>query len=335
MKKLLFLYVVFLTFPLWSQDKNVNLTIWVNSDEAFENITFKNFIGSISYVVNDGSEISFENPIPEEYVITAKTQAGLKKGRVWLDEGTIEVLIQLQDGNLTVEATGSEIFDKVQSYKKKFKELREAQASAQEFNRFFFEQLQANKENPFSIFISLDMALRNSDNKEVLSLLLNEAKDFPDAVKNHYTATLLWDTLDNYLNTGSIDLADFSFLDEHDQVQQVTWEENTYVLLDFWNTACPPCIKDHQNIKGILSDFTQQKTKVISISNDRDERIETWKKYVGSKKLPWAQYVEPPIKGLSQHLNLSVFPTYILLDKEMNVVLYTNSLNLVKKELKI
>ena len=176
---------------------------------------------------------------------------------------------------------------------------------------------------------------KNQNNREVLSELMSIINSQPESLKSHYTSGLLTKTLKSKLNSGNIKLSNFTFLDQDNKENKILIESNQYVLLDFWHTACPPCLKDHIEIKKLKDRFKEKKTKIFSLSSDQGDRIKTWKYYLKSKNLPWSNYLEKEVNSLTDNLEIRIFPTYILLDKKSNIIVYTNSLSDIKTELEI
>jgi len=334
MKITLNLILFFLIQFSFSQENMLELSINIESDEKIETINFRNFRGNLEYTFNEQTNLTFQNELTEEYFFDVKTQDSLYKKRVWLDQGTFDIKIFVKSKSLQINVVGSEIFDKIVEYNKGFEKLNSTDATDKEISKFLFEQLNKNIDNPFSFMIGLNIMFKNQSNQEILSQLMSIINSQPENVKNHYTSGLLIKTLKSKLNSGNIKISNFTFLDQNNNEQKISIEDNQYILLDFWHTACPPCLKDHMEIKTLTERFKNNKIKIVSLSSDQGNRIETWKKYLNSKNLPWTNYIEKETNGLTDNLAISIFPTYILLDKENNVVVYTNSLSEIKTKLK-
>ncbi|WP_426430081.1 TlpA family protein disulfide reductase [Winogradskyella sp. HB-48] len=334
MKIILNLILLFLIQFSFSQNDKLELSIEIESDENIESINFRNLRGNLEYNFNEKTKLSFQNELTEEYFFDVKTQDSLYKERVWLDQGTFDIQISIVSKSLNINVVGSEIFDKITEYNKGFENLNSTDATEQEISKFLFEQLKKNIDNPFSFMIGLNIMFKNQNNQEVLSQLMSIINSQPENLKSHYTSGLLIKTLKSKLNSGNIKLSDFTFFDQNNNEQKISIEGNEYILLDFWHTACPPCLKDHIEIKTLTERFKKNKIKIVSLSSDQGNRIETWKKYLNSKTLPWTNFIEKETNRLTDNLAISIFPTYILLDKENNVVVYTNSLSEIKTKLK-
>ena len=326
--------LLFIKFS-FSQVNTLKLSIDIVSDEKIESVYFRNFRGNIQHYFTEKTNLDFENELTEEYVFEVKLQDGLLRKRIWLDHGTFDIKISVNSKSLSIEVSGSEIFDNVAEYKTKFASLNSSNATDKEKSKFLFEQLHKNIGNPFSYIIGLNIMVKNQNNREVLFQLLSLINSQSESLKNHYTSELLFNELESRLNRDNIKLSEFTFLDQDYNERKISIEENEYVLLDFWHTTCPPCLKDHMELKTLAERFKEFKVKIVSVSIDQGERIETWKKYQSKENLPWANYREKETNRLTDNLSIRVFPTYILLDKNNDVVTYTNALSDIKTKLKI
>ncbi|WP_298508875.1 TlpA disulfide reductase family protein [uncultured Kordia sp.] len=326
---LLFINLVF------SQEIDLKLSIKIESDEKIESVDFRNFRGSILHNFNKSTSLVFQNDLIEEYFFDIKTKDTLFRERVWLDRGNIDINISLKSKSLKIDVIGSEIFNKTVNYKTGYQNLTETNATDEEVTKFLFKELDKNIDNPFSYFIGLNILFKNQSKREVLSQLKDIINLQPESLKSHYTAGLLIKTLKSKLNSGNINLSNFTFFDLENKENRILIDNNEYLLLDFWHTACPPCLKDHIEIKSLITDFKNKKTKIVSLSSDQENRIETWKKYLKSKNLPWTNYIEKKTNSLTDNLEIRIFPTYILLDKNRDIVIYTNSLSEIKTKLEI
>ena len=335
MKTIFTIIGLFFINLVYCENDELNLSIAINSDEKTELIEFRNFRGNIIYSFNENTVLNFKNELIEEYIFNVKTKDSVYEKRIWLDQGEFKINISLHSNSLDINVFGSNIFDKTIEYKKGYEKLKMESATDNEFTKFLFQELNKNIDNPFSYFIGLNILFKNQSNREVLSQLMSSINSQDDVLKSHYTSNLLIKTLESKLNSGSIDVSNFIFLDVNDKENEILIGNSDFLLLDFWHTACPPCLKDHIEMKKLIDDFNINKVNLVSISSDKDNRIDTWKKYLKSKNLPWTNYMEKEENGLTENLEIRIFPTYILLNKKNEVISYTNSLNDILSKLKI
>lgn len=319
---------------IYCQNEVVEISFEINSDEKIENIAFNSFRGVVDFNFKESKKINFENNISEEYFIIIKTLDNQYKKRLWLDSGSIRINLLIKNNELKMGISGSKLYSKVNKHQEIFKTLLEKKVSNKQINEFLFNELNDNLNNPYSFVIGLNILFKNQNNKPLLIELKNVLRSQNENTKNHYSAELLLKTLASRISTGEINISDFYFLDANNSKMQIVANESDFVLLDFWHTACPPCLKDHITLEEKKDLFFNKKIKLVSISNDQGDRITTWEKYLKTKKISWENYREMENNSLTNSLNIRIFPTYILLDKQNKIQIYTNSLKEVLIKIK-
>jgi peroxiredoxin len=94
------------------------------------------------------------------------------------------------------------------------------------------------------------------------------------------------------------------------------------VLVDFWATWCPPCLKELPNIRKMYETYHKRGFEVVAISLDHSRPPLT--RFLDREKLPWVcLYDEGPEKGqhpLAMHYGILAIPQAILVDREGRVV---------------
>jgi tetratricopeptide (TPR) repeat protein len=90
------------------------------------------------------------------------------------------------------------------------------------------------------------------------------------------------------------------------------------VLLDFWATWCPPCLRALPVMRE-LSHYLPSDLSVISIDEDSTD-AEVWKRFVAQQSMDWTQVWDQSSSlyrtlGLGAPTELSL-PRYILIDRE-------------------
>lgn len=61
--------------------------------------------------------------------------------------------------------------------------------------------------------------------------------------------------------------------------------ENDFVLIDFWATACGPCIAQFPKLKEIYSTYSDHGLEIVSVCTDLTD--EQWEESSEEHKLPW------------------------------------------------
>lgn len=95
-----------------------------------------------------------------------------------------------------------------------------------------------------------------------------------------------------------------------------------YVLIDFWATWCPDCLKEIPNLKEIYNKYKQKNFTILGVSLDRNKQH--WKDAI-SDGLSWEHgFVEGAWKSdVAKTYTLRWLPTYILIDTNGIIVART------------
>lgn len=112
---------------------------------------------------------------------------------------------------------------------------------------------------------------------------------------------------------------DFNLLSINGENVALMSISNKYVVLDFWGSWCPPCIKGFPKMKEYYSKYKDEVEFIGIACNDTDEK---WKKTVEKHNLPWLQLFNTTEleKDVSIKYGIQSYPTKIILDKEKNIV---------------
>ena len=90
-----------------------------------------------------------------------------------------------------------------------------------------------------------------------------------------------------------------------------------YVILDFWGSWCPWCIKGFPEMKNYYAKY-KGKFEILGIDcNDSDAK---WKSAVAANELPWLQVYNPRDSKVLEDYGIQGFPTKIIIDPKGNIV---------------
>lgn len=94
-----------------------------------------------------------------------------------------------------------------------------------------------------------------------------------------------------------------------------------YVLLDFWASWCPPCMRSMPLLKEIRKKYPREKLLIIGINYDRDSTALT--KAVRDEQLNWGQIFDKD-NVMMKLFGETALPTWILINKE-GVIIFNES----------
>jgi peroxiredoxin len=83
------------------------------------------------------------------------------------------------------------------------------------------------------------------------------------------------------------------------------------VLIDFWATWCPACVKDLDYIQSIAEEFDKDHFILLGVSDDSNEA--TWKRYLADNRMIGLQ-VRDNNHSVADTFHVSHIPTYVILD---------------------
>lgn len=116
------------------------------------------------------------------------------------------------------------------------------------------------------------------------------------------------------------DLApDFELLDLQGNKLALSSLRGKYVIIDFWGSWCPWCIK---GFPGLKASYAKYKEKLEILGVDCRDTEEKWKTAVEEYALPWLQVrcADEELQALAMKYSLEAFPTKVVVDPEGKLV---------------
>lgn len=109
---------------------------------------------------------------------------------------------------------------------------------------------------------------------------------------------------------------DFTLNDINGKPLSLSDLRGKWVVLDFWGSWCPWCIKGFPALKEAYKEYNG-KIEVLGI--DCRDSEEVWKEAVKKYELPWLQVYNPGDNGLVEKYEIQGYPTKFIIDPEGNI----------------
>jgi thiol-disulfide isomerase/thioredoxin len=237
------------------------------------------------------------------------------KKYVWVNGDDVYIYYSLKDG-LQIDsivnspaATAIVTFDEM----KAIKEL-----NLDSLNAFLFDQLKVFYTSVFSTEIAEMIIRYNFGNFELLERLQTELEQQEPYIKNHKFSQN--EKLKGILAFKDLNIGDLVLANKDSVSATIKFDTTQYTLIDFWFSACPPCLRDHKVLKKKYQQLRDKSVQIVGISNDQD--FQKWKHTIDIHQHPWVNYIETD--STSKILRFaSSFPSYYVLDRQGNIVKYS------------
>src|SRR5258705_6392078 len=90
------------------------------------------------------------------------------------------------------------------------------------------------------------------------------------------------------------------------------------VVVDFWATWCPPCVRAMPEMKKLYTQYKSKGVEFIGVSLDMPEAeggLAALKEFVSKNKIEWPQYHQGT-GGLSKQWGITMIPTVFVIDAD-------------------
>ena len=117
-------------------------------------------------------------------------------------------------------------------------------------------------------------------------------------------------------DTDAMMAPDFTLEDIYGMPLTLSSFRGTYVVLDFWGSWCPWCIKGIPEMKRYYEKYSG-KFEIIGI--DCNDPVEKWKAAVANYDMPWKHVYNPEGSRLVQKYGVQGYPTKVIIDPKGRV----------------
>ncbi|AFL81763.1 Peroxiredoxin [Aequorivita sublithincola DSM 14238] len=145
---------------------------------------------------------------------------------------------------------------------------------------------QQNSEHQYSLNL-IAMWVSSQAAMNLYDEFLKTYKLFPKEIQNSEKGKKLKLALEKFKNSKVDSKAPlFSLKDINGDIIKLSdFQNNKYVLLDFWASWCGPCREDSPYLDEINRNFKNKGLQIIGIS--RDENLDSWKKAILKDNMDW------------------------------------------------
>jgi thiol-disulfide isomerase/thioredoxin len=154
---------------------------------------------------------------------------------------------------------------------------------------------------------------RNANIADFTKLLSVYNTVFPYAFKTTIEGKKTKELLTGRINTRkNYPVPGFEIKDIEGNLIRLEDLQGKYVLIDFWASWCPPCMKERPFIKEVHDKYASEKLVIISISNDVN--YDRFKDAIKENKMNWINIFGN--ENLSKEFGVAGIPATFLIDKK-------------------
>lgn len=113
---------------------------------------------------------------------------------------------------------------------------------------------------------------------------------------------------------------DFHETDVNGKPLSISQFKGKVLLVDFWATWCPPCVREMPDIQKAYNKFHDQGFEIVGISLDEDKN--SLARFTADKKIPWPEFFDGKKweNKLAVKYGVDSTPTTYLLDRDGKII---------------
>lgn len=121
------------------------------------------------------------------------------------------------------------------------------------------------------------------------------------------------------LQSGKVDAPDFKFENVDGKMISLSDFRGKWVVIDFWGTWCPWCIKGFPALKEAYAEF-KPKLEILGVACN--DKYENWKNGLKKYDLPWVNVYNPEKGGgkILEEYAVEGFPTKVIVSPDGKIV---------------
>lgn len=278
-----------------------------------------------SFPYKDTLSFHFKKTNIDCYNIRYHEKGKMYRQQIWLDSGNIIIKSHIDDDKMVIDTViNSPMYYKSKEFNSSYSSILKTNDTTK-INTFLLNAYEENLKNSFSYAIGQNFLLQNQNSKLNLINLKALFNRQGDEFKWFILYPTVVDRVNNILSADKLKITDFTFFNKQNQQSKLNLAGADYYILDFWFLACAPCIQDHKDIKPHLEKLEKKNVQIIGISIDHTDKFNDWRTYLNKNCYSWQNYMQDSGNSVTAHLAIAAYPTYVILNKEGEIIGSYNS----------